>query len=1125
MLDNPALEETLQRLVTLLNASQSGAWTFALYDNERGRQRIHQELVLRVSVQLLDVALDAGHANPRAALDALPAAVQRQRLVVSYTGLEAAMPALFGYLEMQREAFSDYPHSLIFWVTEEGWRQVMAQAPNFYSRRRGLFDFRGAGTGAPAAAAASQMQTLRGRVADLKDKLLKLEALRSILGDEITEQKSKELNSELQLLIQTAGGALVAGDVNTSGGDFVGRDQWRVYVSNFYAHTPADQIPVEVLLAAYLRSLAAECSRLPLGIIDTEFVRTSGESPVPLPDVYVDLDVIAVTAERTRGERDLALHLARGEGGDRTPLLETIAVATERRMVLIGDAGSGKTTFVNYLAYLLATNSASLPEALAGALPVRLLLREVAARQIPVSARQGAASMIWDAMRDDLRQRLGETAGDRAFGAWQQRLLKEPGVILLDGLDEVPEAQRRRQVLLQAIQDFLAPLPKVTRVLVTARPYAYADPQWHLPRFSTLALAPFNEAQVQGFIDRWYQAVAPSLGWDAATAQRRGERLAAALQERSFLADLASRPLLLTLMATLHSSWGQLPEDRADLYEETVKLLLARWQRGREVLGPDGEPLIEPGIAQVLGVGDTSIREALERLAFTVHQRQRSTGRRTDDSEPADISEGEILVAFKPLLGTLAPETVLRYLQERAGLLIERRSGIYAFVHRSLQEYLAACFLVGQPDAADQLVGLLSADPAWWREVFVLGAGKKQRGGYGDAVNLVNALLPDDPEPTANDAAWRLAVIAGQAARELRLPEKAAGQRVYEAVLRRVRRWLAALVEGGRLPAADRAEAGDLLGQLGDARFDPRRLHLPAHFHRQGEPFLGFVEIPAGPFVMGSQKRDKDAFEDEAGNPKSLTIPYRYWMARYPVTVAQFQAFVEGDGYANDRWWTKTGWAWRLGTWDSQVEDKAERDWLQQRTADQRGTPWRWDAQVRTPNRPVMGISWFEAMAYAAWLDAQWRSGAAAGQWPALPAGYAVRLPSEAEWEKAARAGDARVYPWGNEAPDEERANIEGKIGRASAVGMYPAGATPAGLLDMSGNVWEWTRTRYRPYPYQPDDGRNDPEAEGLPVVRGGSWDVSPGVARCSVRHGLVPDDFYDIVGVRVVVSLAASGF
>ncbi|MGB2771134.1 MAG: hypothetical protein WBF31_02325, partial [Anaerolineae bacterium] len=116
MLDNPALEETLQRLVTLLNVSERGAWAFALYDSEGGRLRIRQELALRLSVPLMDVALDAGHANPMAVLDALPPAVQAERLVISFTGLEAAIPAIFGYLDLQRENLNNYPHSLIFWV-------------------------------------------------------------------------------------------------------------------------------------------------------------------------------------------------------------------------------------------------------------------------------------------------------------------------------------------------------------------------------------------------------------------------------------------------------------------------------------------------------------------------------------------------------------------------------------------------------------------------------------------------------------------------------------------------------------------------------------------------------------------------------------------------------------------------------------------------------------------------------------------------------------------------------------------------------------------------------------------------------------------------------------------------
>ena len=169
---------------------------------------------------------------------------------------------------------------------------------------------------------------------------------------------------------------------------------------------------------------------------------------------------------------------------------------------------------------------------------------------------------------------------------------------------------------------------------------------------------------------------------------------------------------------------------------------------------------------------------------------------------------------------------------------------------------------------------------------------------------------------------------------------------------------------------------------------------------------------------MGSRKGDKDVEEDELGNPPQLDIPYRYWIGRYPVTVGQFAAFVDAKGYDSEGLWTERGWAWRHGEWDSTFKDDWLRDWLKQRPAARRGQPMWWDEQRSFPSRPVVGVSWFEAVAYAEWLSAR------LAERDQVPEGYRARLPTEAEWEKAARSGDGRRYPWGDQDWSEERANI-----------------------------------------------------------------------------------------------------
>jgi formylglycine-generating enzyme required for sulfatase activity len=279
-------------------------------------------------------------------------------------------------------------------------------------------------------------------------------------------------------------------------------------------------------------------------------------------------------------------------------------------------------------------------------------------------------------------------------------------------------------------------------------------------------------------------------------------------------------------------------------------------------------------------------------------------------------------------------------------------------------------------------------------------------------------------------------------------------------------------------PAGDRASLGNTLVRLGDPRFHVDAWYLP------DEPLLGFVEIPEGPFLMGSKKDDSLAHKYEF-DQHPVTLP-RYYIARYPVTVAQFQAFVQDSRY--------------------QPEDE--------------------DSFRGLSNHPVVYVSRHEAHKYCEWLTERLR------EWKGTPKplatllrqeGWQVTLPSEAEWEKAARGTEGRIYPWGND-PDPNRANYNHTgIYDTTAVGCFPGGVTPYGCLDMAGNVWEWTRSLLGKYPYPTEAKeraqREDLSARGNRVLRGGAFYDDANHVRCAYRNRPGPVNRNVNVGFRVVVS------
>ncbi len=209
-------------------------------------------------------------------------------------------------------------------------------------------------------------------------------------------------------------------------------------------------------------------------------------------------------------------------------------------------------------------------------------------------------------------------------------------------------------------------------------------------------------------------------------------------------------------------------------------------------------------------------------------------------------------------------------------------------------------------------------------------------------------------------------------------------------------------------------------------------------------------------------------------------------------------------------------------------EEEVRQQLLQQYPIQPHEHPYYWDDMAyNAPNQPVVGITWYEAMAYCAWLQEQVTANHLSlvikdkslhrllldGQWQ-------VRLPTEAEWEWAAGGIDHTVYPWGQKF-DPDRANtLEGRVLSPTPVGAYPAGAAKCGALDMSGNIWEWTHSFYQNYPYQRDDGREDPSVRGRRTIRGGTWDQNQRSARVSYRTSYLPDYLSNSLGFRLAVGL-----
>lgn len=262
---------------------------------------------------------------------------------------------------------------------------------------------------------------------------------------------------------------------------------------------------------------------------------------------------------------------------------------------------------------------------------------------------------------------------------------------------------------------------------------------------------------------------------------------------------------------------------------------------------------------------------------------------------------------------------------------------------------------------------------------------------------------------------------------------------------------------------------------------------------------IRFMRVPAGKFVMGSKEDNQFTLDDERPQ-HTISIAYSYWMAKFVLTNQQFTEFAKTTSYRSTAEEQGSGYIFDGKLW----KDVKGADWKH---------PFGPRSDIKNRNdHPVVLVSWDDAIAYCNWFNKAFKRELI---------NLILRLPTEAEWEKAARGAYGNEWPWGNHFDPNKCNSIEGGKGSTTPVGSYSSlgGDSPYGCADMVGNVWEWTHSLYSRYPYRPKDGREDEVIRKRRVLRGGSFYFGQKNTRCAARDYSYPENRYDYLGFRVCCS------
>lgn len=854
---------------------------------------------------------------------------------------------------------------------------------------------------------------------------------------------------------------------------------------------------------AYLRAIVADCRGMRLVGLDPQAGDPS-RGGMGMEALYISLDTTtpAPTENRAGGEskdRERLSFALEREQNRPLSALEALTNSLGGRMVLLGLPGAGKSTFVRYLALGMAKaglqSQTDLQESLQDwqgsvLLPIMISLGRLA-ETLPVDLKKGRAQLIEEYLVAGLKNDPRTTS----FAPYiLDSLAKSGGLVFFDGLDEVANL-KLRPVVVQAVEDFVGRYGarKENRFLVTCRTWSYQDPNWQLTGWPTHELALFDESKIEHFVQAWHDELIHIEPGRKVEYNRKRERLLNSLQadDRRKLYEVAPNPLILTMMAIVHSYYGELPDTRAQVYEKCVDLLLVRWDPLRPITDRSEQPL-RPTIVDAMDGQRVSLDRALVEIAYKAHEgRTDSEGK---ERNTALVTEDLLTATLPRYFDPAKVQTFLEYCQSSNGLLMYQgtialpdeppdapRHRIYAFPHMTFEEYLAALYLVSLRNFARTARDLYRGNDRWREVILLLGEHlcfASKPPGIEPMQTLLSTLAPEKAPQSMTEADWRSFWLAG----DLLILYRRAFPNEQAPADERIIQGMVALVRSSALELRERAAAADTLDELGWQPGDQDKM----------------VKIEAG----------EQAF----------------FIGRYPVTNAQYERFLRAENFSEE---SRDLWTSFLRFDEHSNPMKIFKEdgwkWLQETQTEQDESPqgkiiyprfWR-DPRfgISRCSAPVVGISWWEANAYCNWLIKNW-SVLPEGEITSGKVPQCIRLPVENEWILAAGGLEPEGrYPWDKEKATEEpdaillRANTrESNIGRTTPVWMYPGGASePWQVMDLSGNVWEW----------QANFADKDHDVMAL---RGGSWFLSRSDARVAVRFGRHPIYGSYYIGFRVVV-------